>query len=46
MPLAAFKPTIPAGKWLQTHALAGAATGISIKLLQTTTFQVQIHASV
>jgi hypothetical protein len=46
MPLVAFKPRIPTGKLPQTHALDGAATGISIKLLQTTTFEVQTHASV
>jgi len=46
MPLAAFEPTIPASKQPQTHALDDAATGNSIKLLQTTTFKVQTHASV
>lgn len=44
--LVAFEPTIPASKWPQTHALDGAATGISIKLLQTTKLQGQTHASV
>jgi hypothetical protein len=29
MPLAGFKPTIPASKWLQTHGLDCLATGIS-----------------
>ena len=37
MPLAAFEPTIPASMRPQTHTLDGAATGIGIKLLQTTT---------
>jgi len=46
MPLVAFEPTIPASKLPQTHTFDGAATGISVKLLQTTTFQVQTHASV
>jgi hypothetical protein len=46
MPLATFEPTIPASMRPQTHALDDAASGISIKLLQTTTFQVQTHASV
>jgi hypothetical protein len=46
MPLVAFEPKIPASKRPQTNALDGTTTGISIKLLQTTTFQVQTHASV
>jgi len=45
MPSAGLEPTIPAGDWLQTHALVRAATGIGFQFIQFETFTYLVDES-